>query len=206
MRKWIANGISFSRLLILLPWALVQGRGKAALPLIGFVIASDLLDGPVARRLGMASERGARIDAFCDLLFCLSASLVLAQGQVLYLPVFAAMVCAFGVWHGRHSRQGRVVYTRLGKYSGALCYGLIAFSSGRLWLGWIDEALLEWLEAGFASFVVLYLLASILENLGLFAAGGLRGPKRGTAPDGADEEAFPSPEAAKSGTGLASAR
>ena len=52
MRKWIANMISLSRLAIIVPWALCIGpRPLLAFLFICIVIATDLLDGPLARRL-----------------------------------------------------------------------------------------------------------------------------------------------------------
>ncbi len=178
MRSWIANLISISRLALMAPWALDQRMGgKSALPYMCAIAATDLLDGRAARWLGTSSALGARIDSGCDFAVLSIAALILAIDEPRYLFVALSMVAAFGSWKYVHRRAGRPVYTRLGKYDGALLYALALFGSSG---AWFDSGIAAaargaepWLIAGTA----LYLSASAAENLGRLSAERRPAPK-----------------------------
>ena len=67
----LANGLSLLRLAFAAPLAVFMARADfdaaawCAL-LIAFAIASDLADGPIARRLGTESARGRALDHTAD--------------------------------------------------------------------------------------------------------------------------------------------
>lgn len=165
MRKWIANMISLSRLAIIVPWALCIGpRPLLAFLFICIVIATDLLDGPLARRLATTSELGASIDAYSDVAVCLTAMIILGVGDPRYFIVACAMIAAFASWILYRGLYGSSSFTRLGKYNGSLCYGLAVFASLGAWLerrGLLDlRCIATFLIGG----VAIYLAASICEN------------------------------------------
>lgn len=70
----MANGLTAVRLLLVLPFAWLMARQDAsyadlAALAMGAAIATDLLDGPVARRRGAASAAGRALDHTADFLF-----------------------------------------------------------------------------------------------------------------------------------------
>jgi CDP-diacylglycerol--glycerol-3-phosphate 3-phosphatidyltransferase len=67
----LADALSLSRLAIapVLPFVAASGAQRATLLLIACGLASDAVDGTVARWTGTAGERGARLDSLCDLAF-----------------------------------------------------------------------------------------------------------------------------------------
>jgi len=62
----------FTSLTVILAWAamvaLISGHNDLSIALILFAFCSDMLDGPLARRLGVASQFGAQFDAGADIL------------------------------------------------------------------------------------------------------------------------------------------
>jgi phosphatidylglycerophosphate synthase len=76
-RDVIANLISFSRLLCVpaLIVAACLGATRLWLLLLGYAFLSDVVDGRIARRLGTASDKGARIDSMADCALYLTAPL-----------------------------------------------------------------------------------------------------------------------------------
>ena len=59
--RWIPNGLSFLRVLLVIPfaWALASGRYRDALLLFAIAAATDGLDGFLARFFGWKSRLGA---------------------------------------------------------------------------------------------------------------------------------------------------
>ena len=75
----LANVVSLSRLLLILPTAflLLQHQRAAALAVYLLAVATDGIDGWLARAEGRASDFGATLDAVVDNLFALAIALFL---------------------------------------------------------------------------------------------------------------------------------
>ncbi len=126
----MAHALTAIRLLLVLPIGLLLASHEARAPMIAAVvvvvaIATDLLDGRVARRLGTASALGGTFDHTTDFLFVVAGLTGgVARGVIPWiLPV--AIVAAFtqyvadSYWfHGRRKLQG----SRLGRYNGILYF------------------------------------------------------------------------------------
>jgi len=75
--SFMANALTAVRLLLIVPFALLMARGGtryAVLAALMFAaaVATDLLDGPLARRRGTASAAGGIFDHTVDFLFVTS--------------------------------------------------------------------------------------------------------------------------------------
>ncbi len=104
---------------------IVQHDQTAALACFAGVAASDLLDGPLARALHVASSRGARLDVFADVAVVLcgfGAFAALGVYPIWLLLVFVAMFAQFVI---SSRRVGRPVYDPIGKYYGAVLFGVL---------------------------------------------------------------------------------
>ena len=126
----MANALTAVRLALALPLAFALARPDLLSPgvvalLIGLAIATDFLDGPVARRQGTASAAGMLFDHGTDCLFVTSGLTGAAiAGSI--TPILPALIpFAFGqyvfdsyVWH--RQRQLRASY--LGRWNGILYF------------------------------------------------------------------------------------
>jgi len=166
MKTNIADALTLSRLLLLVPWieCWISGNG-ACLPIIAAMIASDILDGIVARRSGTASRRGALFDAGCDAIIAIAASIALAAKEARFLYLAGLMVACFASWLVGGAVTGRLAFSRLGRYDGAACYTILAYESAVLALAGLGFAMprfiawIAWIP------VAALLLASMVENV-----------------------------------------
>ena len=157
----MANALTAVRVALALPVAVALARPELLPPavvalLIGLAIASDYLDGPVARRTGTASATGMLFDHSTDCLF-VTCGLAGAAVAGAITPILPALIpFAFGqyvadsyVWHRR--RQLRASF--LGRWNGILYFvPIVLIAAARLPF-----------PAGFAAF--LRLAASLLGYL-----------------------------------------
>ncbi|HMF96146.1 MAG TPA: CDP-alcohol phosphatidyltransferase family protein [Vicinamibacterales bacterium] len=160
----MANALTTMRLALALPVAAALARPGLLAPgvvalLVGLAIASDYLDGPLARRTGTASARGMLFDHGTDCLFVTGglAGVAIAGSITPILPLLIPL--AFGqyvvdsyVWH----RQRQLRASFLGRWNGILYFvPLVLVAAARLPI-----------PSGFASFLRLatstlaYLLAA----------------------------------------------
>jgi phosphatidylglycerophosphate synthase len=151
-----ANGLTALRLLAApaLVLAICTGRAVAALALFVGAVATDLLDGRVARRFGETSALGGLLDHATDALF-VSAGLgaLAAMGRVpTVLPVL--ILTAF-VQYALDSqlRLGKSAGLRgsaLGRWNGIAYFVLLGIPVVRdgLGLAWPSDALVERLAWG----------------------------------------------------------
>ena len=126
----MANALTAVRLALALPLAFALARPGLLAPgivalLLGLAIATDFLDGPVARSRGTASARGMLFDHSTDCLFVTSGLTGAAiAGSI--TPILPALIpFAFGqyvfdsyVWH----RQRRLRASYLGRWNGILYF------------------------------------------------------------------------------------
>ena len=167
-----ANVLSLARLIAapLCAWAIATGRHGAALALFAFAVASDLADGPLARRRGESSAFGGLLDHLSDATFvslglgaCALRGLVPAP-----LPVLVALAFVQYTFDSRRLtlRSGdapgatRLHASFLGRWNGILYFVLLGVPVVRdgLGLGWPADALV--LAAGWA--LVVSTLVSML--------------------------------------------
>lgn len=140
--------------------------GLAALLLFGFIAASDMLDGWIARRWHQESAFGRLLDHLCDVSFILITLGIFAwQGWVpWWLP--AAIAWAFGLyalrswWLTAGTRVPTLIGSRLGHLVGILNYGAVGLVALDLCVGRLFWA------AGFTHLVFI-LLAGLALLAGL---------------------------------------
>lgn len=94
----LANLVSLSRLLLIVPIGLLLLAGHERFALLTMVIAAttDLLDGWIARRTGRSSEFGAQLDAVVDNIFSLA--------------IFGFLVLAYPGLLARHSLALAIIF------------------------------------------------------------------------------------------------
>ncbi|MGE5623836.1 MAG: CDP-alcohol phosphatidyltransferase family protein [Methanocella sp.] len=179
MRRWTADAVSLSRLALLGPWIWCTVTGNAwGLWVWTAIVASDLADGLLARRFATDGRRGALLDPTCDALVVIGAALTLGLSDGRYLGLSGLMAVAFLSWGASSLVGGRLAYTRLGRYNGALCYLSVLVASARPWLLARGAVVPSGVERALLALVAVCLGVSTVENL---AVGALR-RHRQTAP------------------------
>lgn len=126
----MANALTAVRLLLVFPFAILMARGDprsgvfAALVIV-VAIATDLLDGPVARRTGTVSSLGRTFDHTADFLFVTSGLFAGAARGVFPWILPAVVVAAFAQYvldsYWLH-RQSGLRRSQLGRYNGILYF------------------------------------------------------------------------------------
>ncbi|MBY9081792.1 CDP-alcohol phosphatidyltransferase family protein [Paenibacillus sp. HN-1] len=113
----IPNWITGSRMILALLLLLPKPLGAVYITIYLLCGLTDVLDGVLARRMGMTSERGARLDSAADLmfigavLFTLIPALKLDISYVIWIAIIGAVKLAsivtgflkFGVYAGIHT-------------------------------------------------------------------------------------------------------
>jgi phosphatidylglycerophosphate synthase len=164
MRRRLADAVSLSRLVLLIPWILLAGS-RWALPIMAVIVLTDLIDGPIARRLSTAGPRGQILDAACDAVVLIAAAGVLGVKDARFLCLAGLMAVCFASWGAYSARIGRMAYTRLGRYDGAACYALIMFASAASWFSAFGNpvpVIMEWTAIAVAASL---LVISTVENV-----------------------------------------
>lgn len=168
----MANLLSVSRLLLVVPFALLIARGGAqnavwAAVLFALAIATDLADGPLARARGTASPLGRALDHGADFLFvCAGLFAAATRGALPWLlPVLVAIAFAQYVvdsfWLHR-ARELRM--SALGRWNGILYFvplggailvelGLAFLALPNTWVAWalVASTLASILDRAFAA-------------------------------------------------------
>ena len=162
-----ANGLTAFRALLAIPcaWQAAQQRWTSAALLLSLAVLSDLLDGPLARRLGQNSPLGGLMDHATDAAF---VTLLLAglysSGLVPWLlPVLVAASFLQYVVDSRALRGRSLRASWLGRANGIGYFVLAAVAVYRNALGlpWPSDASVEAL----AWLLVLTTVASMLDRL-----------------------------------------
>ena len=169
----MANTLTAVRLLLVFPVAIALARpdllapGVVALALC-VAIATDYLDGPIARRTGTASAKGQLFDHSTDCLFVTGglAGAAIAGAVTSILPVLVPF--AFGqyvvdsyVWHRR--RQLRASF--LGRWNGILYFvPIVLVAAARLPFPAAFASLLRGAAAVLAYLLVASTIVSMIDR------------------------------------------
>jgi len=137
----MANALTAVRLLLVVPTAAALARPDLLAPgvvalLLCVAIATDYLDGPIARRTGTASAKGQLFDHSTDCLFVTGglAGTAIAGAVTPILPVlipfaFGQYVVDSYVWH----RQRQLRASFLGRWNGILYFvPIVLIAAARL--------------------------------------------------------------------------
>ena len=165
------NGLSALRFALAAVWIELAAhghQGRMAFAIVAIVAAgSDFIDGPVARRLGVASGSGRWLDSIADVTFVLAAlfSEAAAGAIPFYIPILIAV--SFGQYAidsaAIGERAAGPVRSRLGHWGGIVNYALvIALAIAP------PPALPGAIVRGLAPMVALFYLAAISERAWLF--------------------------------------
>lgn len=168
-----ANLLTALRLLLALPVAYAFARPEWLAPtwllfLVAIVIASDVLDGKVARRLGTASSFGQYFDHATDCIF-VSSGLAGAAWAGLVTPMLAPLILLAFAQYVLDSRflhrQKNLRMSFIGRWNGILYFvPLVTLALARLdWPDMIEEGL-YWLVTTFAWLLVLSTSISIIDR------------------------------------------
>jgi len=171
VKRWAADAVSLSRVALLVPlvWNMIA-RSPWTLAILAAIMASDLIDGPIARRLSAASSRGAFIDAVCDVLVVMSAAIAAGLSDARYAGLAALMAVAFLSYGAFSLMNHNFAYTRLGRYSGTVSYGVIVAASARPLLAAIGVTVPAAAEWVFLCLAAVFLAVSSAENIAGMAA------------------------------------
>ncbi len=170
-RRWrtLPNALSLLRLLLIPPLfaAILLGDPGIALGCFALAVASDLLDGHLARRLGQASSLGGLIDHAVDAGFVsLGLAALAARGVVpaLLPPLIAVAFLQYALDSRLLTARG-LRGSALGRWNGIAYYALLATPLVRdaLGLGWPAAPLVH----AIAWALVASTLLSILDRLRL---------------------------------------
>ena len=117
LRPTLANGLSLLRVLLAVPtyWCVAEGYWLAASLLLAAAIASDMADGPIARRRHQDSAAGGLLDHSCDAVFVATVLFALAMATrlpmllpVLVLASFAQYVLDSKALSGQQLRTNKL--------------------------------------------------------------------------------------------------
>jgi CDP-diacylglycerol---glycerol-3-phosphate 3-phosphatidyltransferase len=126
----MANALTAIRLLLVIPFAFFMARGderSAVFALIAWVIAlaTDFLDGPIARRRGTVSALSGTFDHTTDFLFVVSGIFAGAFRGVFPWILPICITAAFSQYfvdsYWIH-RQSKLRGSKLGRYNGMLYF------------------------------------------------------------------------------------
>ena len=128
-------------------WAVLSESWLIAFSVTVYAVVSDLIDGPIARRLSQATALGTRIDHTADFLFSFIglASLAIHDDAVVPAALPLLQFCAFleYTYTGPQSHTS-LLPSRLGRYNGILYFVVVATVTTQyaLHLDWIPSTLI----------------------------------------------------------------
>ncbi len=161
----IANSISFLRIILTVPALICEyfNLNLLLLIIIIFVILTDYFDGKIARLSKNKNFIGPYLDISADFVFILSMmSCLFISNQVplILIPVIILSILSY-LWNCLINKS--VIYTKIGKYTGAVCY--FAIINIAFWKLLVNQYHYIIISTIFYYFLILYLILSILENL-----------------------------------------
>lgn len=179
--RWLtlANAVSGARLALapVSVYAILAGRWWLAAGVFVAAVASDLADGPIARRRGSVSALGGVIDHTADAVFVAVTLWALAYAEAQQrvdlvpgiLPLFVALAFLQYLLDSRALAGAPLRGSWLGRCNGIAYFVLAGIVIGREALGW------HWLWAeavyGAGLIVLISTLASMLLRLRALASG-----------------------------------
>jgi cardiolipin synthase (CMP-forming) len=133
VRLYTADALSAVRFVLAAAWIVLYAAGAEArsayAALAAAAAVSDFIDGPVARRFGVAAGAGGWLDPVADVAFVLAAlGCEAARGAIpVYIPVLIAL--SFGQYAidslVMRSAVGGPIRSRLGHWGGVINYALV---------------------------------------------------------------------------------
>ena len=169
----MANLLTALRLLLAVPvvWSIIDPqfiRPWLLLLLLVIAIASDLLDGLVARKFNTASTQGQLFDHMTDFLFVVSGLTAAAYANLLHplLPILIAVAFAQYVLDSRFLfKQKHLRLSSLGRWNGVLYFvPIVAIAVSRMGFMAQLEQELRLLISVFGYGLILSTLASIVDR------------------------------------------
>jgi len=141
--------------------AIVCDAAATAAALFALAVATDLADGPLARRRGEVSPLGGLLDHASDALLCTSGLAALAARGVLtpLLPLLVALAFLQYTWDSRVVRGQRLRASSLGRWNGVAYYVMVGIPVVRDALG------VAWPGAGLVAALAWALVASTLVSM-----------------------------------------
>ena len=130
----MANALTAARALLILPFAALMAQGDArhaalAALVLAAAIATDLLDGPLARRRGTVSAAGTAFDHTTDVLF-VTGGLAAGAARGAFPWILPVLVAAAFLQYVADSywlhRARRLRTSRLGRLNGILYFAPLA--------------------------------------------------------------------------------
>ncbi|MDD1775968.1 MAG: CDP-alcohol phosphatidyltransferase family protein [Candidatus Methanomethylicus sp.] len=111
-------------LLPLLAYLIYSDSNLSATVLFAFLVATDLADGHIARRLGSDSKHGAYFDASADFILIMGIFLTFAikQTHSFWIPLLIALCFSQFLFTGKNRAN---IYDPIGKYFGSFLYASI---------------------------------------------------------------------------------
>lgn len=129
MRLSLPDALSLFRLFAVLPLvsAIVAGQWPVSALIFGAAVASDFLDGPLARRGGKPRAGGALLDHGADACFVTAGLGALAWRGLVpgLLPVMVALAFAQYAWDSGAHRGGALRGNAIGRINGIAYYALV---------------------------------------------------------------------------------
>lgn len=153
----LANGLSLLRILLAAPtaWCVIEGYWLGASLLLAAAIASDMADGPIARRRSQDSAAGGLLDHSCDALFVATVLFALAftTGLPILLPILVVVSFVQYVLDSKALSGQQLRTNKLGRANGMAYFVLLlaylfpqAVEPGLIPKDWLHAA--AWLLIG----------------------------------------------------------
>lgn len=136
-----------------------------------YAVVSDLIDGPIARRLNQATTLGTRIDHTADFVFVFFGlvGLTLHSGSVVPVALPVLQLCAFieYAYTGPQSYRS-LLPSRLGKYNGISYFVVVVATTTQyaFQIAWIPDELIY--------SICWVLVASTIASMGIRIAARIR--------------------------------
>ncbi len=132
VRRWVPDLLTASRVPLGWYYPRVEEHRPAALGVVGAALVTDMLDGFLARRWGVASRHGAMLDAVADKYFALRVveslvrheRLTAGQAALLFVREVGQAVLMLEIATHPPARRARMTAARRANAAGKLTTGL----------------------------------------------------------------------------------
>ena len=152
-------------------WAALSETWLVALGVAVYAVVSDLIDGPIARRLQQATGLGTRIDHTADFVFVFFGlvGLTLHDGTVVPIALPVLQLCAFleYAYTGPQSHRS-LLPSRLGKYNGISYFVVVVAVTTQ------NAFQLDWIPSNLIYGFCWVLVGSTIASMAIRIAGRIR--------------------------------